>query len=200
MSMLALRHWQEEALTKWREQLKGIIEVVTGGGKTVFALACIKTLKPDTTLVVVPTTALLDQWWGEAANFFDLELDEINIISGSKRLRRGTINVAVLNTAVKLQESGRIVPCFLIVDECHRAATPSFKSVLEIPKVATLGLSATPERQYDEGLEQILVPALGPVIYKYTYREALHDGVVVPFELRNIIFELEEENRRPTTS
>jgi superfamily II DNA or RNA helicase len=162
----------------------------------VFALACIKALKPDTTLVVVPTVALLDQWWEEASNFFDLQLDEINIISGSRRIRRGTINVAVLNTAAKLQESGRTVPCFLIVDECHKAATPNFRAALEIPKLAALGLSATPERQYDEGLEEILVPALGPVIYKYTYREALRDGVIVPFELRNIVFELEEENQK----
>ena len=196
MSTFALRLWQSDALTKWREQHKGIVEVVTGGGKTVFALACVKALKPDTTLVVVPTAALLDQWWEEASNFFDLRLDEINVISGSKRIRRGTINIAVLNTAAKLQENGRTVPCFLIVDECHKAATPSFKSVLEIPKLAALGLSATPERQYDDGLEQILVPALGPVIYEYTYRDALRDRVIVPFELRNIVFDLEEENQK----
>jgi superfamily II DNA or RNA helicase len=191
-----LRQWQKEALTEWRGENRGIIEVVTGGGKTVFALACVKEIKPETTLVVVPTAALLDQWWEEAANFFKLQLDEINIITGAKRIRAGTINIAVLNTAAKLQESWRTVPCFLIVDECHKAATPTFKSVLDIPKIAALGLSATPERQYDEGLADILIPALGPVVYQYTYKEALRDGVIVPFELRNIIFELEEENQK----
>jgi superfamily II DNA or RNA helicase len=196
VSTFQLRQWQKEALTEWRAKNSGIIEVVTGGGKTVFALACVKEFKPDTTLIVVPTAALLDQWWEEASNFFGLQLDEIHIITGSKRIRTGTINIAVINTAAKLQESGRTVPCFLIVDECHKAATPNFKSVLDIPKVATLGLSATPERPYDEGLAEILVPALGPVIYRYTYKEALRDGVIVPFELRNIIFELEEENQK----
>jgi len=196
VSTFALREWQKKALTKWRAKNSGIIEVVTGGGKTIFALACVKEIKPDTTLIVVPTAALLDQWWEEASHFFGLQLDEIHIITGSRRIRTGTINIAVLNTAAKLQESGRTVPCFLIVDECHKAATPTFKSVLEIPKVATLGLSATPERQYDEGLAEILVPALGPVVYQYTYKEALRDGVIVPFELRNIIFELEEENQQ----
>jgi len=196
VSKFPLRQWQTDALAEWRVQNRGIIEVVTGGGKTVFALACVKDIKPETTLVVVPTAALLDQWWEEAANFFDLQLDEINIITGSKRIRTGTINIAVLNTAAKLQESGRTVPCFLIVDECHKAATPTFKAALDIPKIAAIGLSATPERQYDEGLADVLVPALGPVIYKYTYKEALKDGVIVPFGLRNIIFELEEENQK----
>jgi superfamily II DNA or RNA helicase len=189
---LALRRWQRDALVIWREQRAGIIEVVTGGGKTVFALACVREAKADTALIVVPTTALLDQWWEEAASFFGLRLDDIHIISGSQRMRSGTINIAVLNTASKLASENRTIPCFLIVDECHKAASPSFRAVLDIPKVASLGLSATPERPYDEGLDEVLVPALGPVIYKYTYREALRDGVIVPFSLRNVVFELEE--------
>ena len=192
---MLLRDWQQSALEKWREHRRGIIEVVTGAGKTFFALACVQDLKPETTLIVVPTTALLDQWWEKLAAL-RLRLDDIHIISGSQRIRSGTINIAVLNTAAKLQEAGRTVPCCLIVDECHKAATPSFKAVLEIPKIASLGLSATPERQYDSGLDELLVPTLGPVIFRYSYKEALRDGVIVPFNLRNIVFELEEENQK----
>jgi superfamily II DNA or RNA helicase len=40
------------------------------------------------------------------------------------------------------------------------------------------------------------VPALGPVIFRYSYKEALQDGVIVPFKLKNIVFELEEENKQ----
>ncbi len=194
MSPLALRAWQEQALPRWRAQgHRGIVEVVTGGGKTVFALACIADLKAETVLIVVPTVALLEQWWAEAASFFGLDLDEINIISGNRSVVSGTINIAVLNTAAKLAGRRGIKDCFLIVDECHKAATPQFRAVLEIPKFAALGLSATPERQYDDGLAQILIPALGPVIYQYSYREAILDGVIVRFELRNIVFELEAD-------
>ena len=196
MSDLELRGWQKEALSRWRGAgNKGIVEVVTGGGKTVFALACVKTLQPDTTLVVVPTLALLDQWWDEAAAFFKLPLEEIHIISGRGRLRSGTINIAVLNTAAKLKHDGRGKPPFLIVDECHKAASPKFRDVLAGPTVAALGLSATPERPYDEGLSEILIPALGPVIYQYTYRDALRDGVIVPFALKNIVFDLESDRQ-----
>jgi len=196
MGVLKLRRWQEAALYLWRTQGRhGIVSVVTGGGKTVFALACIKDAEPDSCLVVVPTVALLDQWWEEAAHYFDLALDEVNVVTGRKRLRSGTINIAVLNTAARLATEGLVRPCMLVVDECHKAASPKFRSVLDIPKVAALGLSATPERQYDDGLNGVLIPALGPVFFEYSYADGLEDRVIVPFQLRNIIFELEDDRR-----
>jgi superfamily II DNA or RNA helicase len=153
-------------------------------------------LRPDTTLIVVPTIALLDQWWAEVADYFDLALDEINVLTGSKQLRSGTINLAVLNTAAKLAQTGNAKRCLLIVDECHKAASAQFRSVLSIPTVGSLGLSATPERPYDDGLGEVLVPALGEVIYRYSYADALAEGVIVPFRLANVVFELEEDRQR----
>jgi superfamily II DNA or RNA helicase len=193
---LTPRGWQLAALAEWeRANHRGIVSVVTGGGKTVFALSCIDRIRPIATLVVVPTAALLEQWWEEAANYFDLDLDEINIITGSLRFRLGTINISVLNTAAKLAAKLEEHRCFLIVDECHKAASEHFRAALQIQTIASLGLSATPERPYDEGLEDVLVPALGPVIFRYDYGDALHDGVIVPFKLRNIVFDLEEDRQ-----
>jgi len=171
------------------------VSVVTGGGKTVFALSCIDRIKPLATLIIVPTTALLEQWWEEAANYFDLDLDEINIVTGKLTFRLGAINIAVLNTAAKLAERVQEHKCFLIVDECHKAAATQFRAALNVNTIATLGLSATPERPYDEGLQDVLVPALGPVIFSYSYADALRDGVIVPFELKNIVFELESDRQ-----
>ena len=191
------RGWQIDALTKWEEaNHKGIVSVVTGGGKTVFALSCIDRIQPEATLIVVPTTALLEQWWEEAASYFDMNLDEINIITSTLRFRLGTINIAVLNTAAKLAEKIGQHNCFLIIDECHKAASEHFRAVLKINAIASLGLSATPERPYDEGLKDILIPALGPIIFSYDYADALRDKVIVPFELRNIVFDLEEERQQ----
>lgn len=190
-----LRRWQEEALAAWEAGgCRGIVGAVTGGGKTVFALACIERRRPETALIVVPTVALLDQWWEETAAHFGWALDEVNILSSRGRLRRGTVNIGVLNTAAKLDTTGsRAGEIMLVIDECHKAASPAFRAVLNVPAAATLGLSATPERPYDDGLAEVLVPALGPVIYQYTYAQALRDGVIVPFELRNLVFELEPE-------
>jgi superfamily II DNA or RNA helicase len=197
MGNLLLRRWQEEALLRWEDAGHcGIVGVVTGGGKTVFALSCIKKLQPETSLVVVPTIALVDQWWEEAASFFGLALDEVHVITGNQNMRVGTINLAVLNTASRLHEEGRSRPSFLIVDECHKAASSQFRTALQVPKVASLGLSATPERPYDDGLNDILIPALGPVIYEYTYKDALYDKVIVPFLLHNIVFDLEDDRQQ----
>jgi len=193
----APRAWQTEALTKWEAaEHRGIIAVVTGGGKTVFALSCIEEIKPPATLVVVPTVALLDQWWEETANFFDLQLDEVHIVTRKERLRAGTVNLAVLNTAAKVAPLMQGLSCFLIVDECHKAASERFREALDIPTVASLGLSATPERPYDEGLKDVLEPKLGPIIYRYTYADALRDGVIVPFRLHNLVFDLEEDTQK----
>jgi len=192
-----LREWQQHALAMWSKSgHRGIAAVVTGAGKTIFALAAIAMLEPDTTLIIVPTLALLDQWWEEAASFFGLSLDEIHILRPHQRLKRGTINLGVLNTAAKLSsgvadERG----CFLIADECHRAAAAQMRSALDRPTIASLGLSATPERAYDDWLDEVLVPALGPIIYRYEYGDALRDGVIVPFILRNVVFELEADRQ-----
>lgn len=196
MPKLQPRGWQVSALDIWeRSGNRGIVSVVTGGGKTVFALSCIDRLCPSATLIVVPTAALLDQWWAEAASYFDLDLDAINIITGKRKFRSGTINIAVLNTAAKVPERMGGQSCFLIVDECHKAASEQFRSALDLNTIASLGLSATPERPYDEGLTEVLVPALGPIIFKYDYADALRDGVIVPFSLNNVVFDLEEDRQ-----
>lgn len=169
--------------------------MVTGGGKTVFALACIDLIKPTSTLIVVPTTALLEQWWEEVANYFDLALEEVNVVDSRLKFKTGSVNIAVLNTAAKLAKRvGRNVG-FLIVDECHKAASQHFREVLSVVSDASLGLSATPERPYDEGLNEVLVPALGPVIFSYGYGDALQDSVIVPFYLKNVVFDLEPERQ-----
>jgi superfamily II DNA or RNA helicase len=183
-------------LEAWQaEGNRGIASVVTGGGKTIFALACAKVIQPVTALVVVPTQALLDQWWEEVADFFNLSFDEINLVTGRKRIHSGTFNLAVINTAAAFADRQSCENLFLIVDECHKAASEKYRSLFKLKRVASLGLSATPERPYDDGLKEVLQPELGPVIYNYTYRDALADGVIVPFTLVNVVFDLEPERQ-----
>jgi superfamily II DNA or RNA helicase len=74
----------------------------------------------------------------------------------------------------------------LIVDECHRVGSPENAKALIGTYAATLGLSATPVREYDEGFAMLVEPVLGPIIFEYGYVEASSDGVIVPFELHNV--------------
>ena len=84
----------------------------------------------------------------------------------------------------------------MIVDECHRAAAQeNSKSICVEKEIFTLGLSATPERQYDNGFEDILLPILGPVIINYDYKQAHIDGVICDFDLINVKVEMSEDER-----
>ena len=49
--------------------------------------------------------------------------------------------------------------------------------------VSKIGLTATLERKYDDGVSRILKPLIGDIIYEYTIKQALADGVVEPYKM-----------------
>lgn len=195
------RKWQLLALEKWKENFRGIISVVTGGGKTVFAFLCIReyiSLFPDKKIIiVVPTITLLDQWFISLLDEFGVSKEEIAFFSGeSKAKKYNRINIVVINTA------RNILPLiqnkdeyFLIVDECHRAGSPLNGSAIKGNYFATLGLSATPERDYDDGFQKYMSPNLGNIIYSYDYKDALKDKVICEYELINVKIDLLEHEQ-----
>lgn len=186
------RGWQNEALELWAKDYRGIASVVTGAGKTVFAEICMLRVRerwPSTRfIVVVPTIALLDQWYISLTEELSVPQVEIATYSGvGKAAEPARINLVVLNTARTVgPELAKGVEACLIVDECHRAGSPINASALRGSYVATLGLSATPTRDYDEGFKEHLVPALGPIVYEYGYERARTEGIVAPFRLVNV--------------
>ena len=199
------RRWQTEALDAWAKELRGIVRVVTGGGKTVFSYLCLERFFAEYSdgraIIVVPTLALLDQWFVDICDATDLDESDVACYSGGLRPEKpNRINILVINTArqvcKELSESG---PTILVVDECHRAGAVENSRALEGCHEATLGLSATPERESDEGFESRIVPTLGPIIYSYDYHEAKADGVIVDFDLINVEigFNTDDLNRLP---
>jgi superfamily II DNA or RNA helicase len=176
---------------------------VTGGGKTLFAEMCMMAFRgrfPDGRfIIVVPTTALLDQWYVSLVEDLHASAKEIGCYS-SRDMRPDEpkrINIVVINSARQLaaQLSSTSADSFLIVDECHRAGSVMNALALEGRYSATLGLSATPEREYDDGFEERVAPVLGQIIYEYDYRQAFHDKVISPFELVNIRVEMLEDEQ-----
>lgn len=191
------RGWQRRALELWLErEQQGIVEVVTGGGKTVFAEMCILQFtdaNPNGHIViVVPTVSLLDQWYVSLQEELAVDQTQISVYSGESKARQASaINLMVLNTARSMAPKlSGLKPTFLIVDECHRAGSPKNARALSGQYAATLGLSATPMRAYDEGFETYLQPALGPIIFRYDYNAASRDGILSPFDLVNIAVDL----------
>lgn len=190
------RRWQETALAEWKADYRGVASVVTGGGKTVFAEMCMLTFREKfpqgRILVVVPTVTLLDQWVVSLQEELGVPREEIGCYSGDEKSPEPKpVNVAVINTARKLARTITAnADTFLIVDECHRAGSPVNALALQTSARAALGLSATPEREYDDGFQKHVLPALGRIIYRYDYNQARADGVVSPFELVNVKVDL----------
>lgn len=192
------RAWQEKALEAWMgADRRGIAKVVTGGGKTVFAELCMsKVLAEEDTprfIILVPTLSLLDQWTLSLEDEFNVAAKDIALWSGGKKPKEpSAFNIAVINSARALigKMTSGDQPTMLIVDEVHRAASSENAKALEGEFVATLGLSATPERQFDDLFEEVLAPRIGPIIFEYDIIAAAKDGILSRFETINVEFEL----------
>jgi superfamily II DNA or RNA helicase len=193
-----LRSWQAAALQTWQEAgRRGIVEVATGGGKTRFAIACIGCMEQERSIVstiVVPTTALADQWYVSLMEDGDAEPSEVTVLSSRAKeadLRR--FNVVVINSARSIDPGIWPENRVLVVDEVHRAGSVENAKALRGSALATLGLSATPERQYDNALDEVLVPALGPLIFRYSLQDASRDGILSEFALTNVVVSMSED-------
>lgn len=197
---IRLHLWQEDAIMRWRgvnnddpkikkqnyedKEWFGIVQAITGAGKTVFAIECMSVwLQEHPTgniTVYVPTRALQHQWRNHLRKAFN---EPIGVLGGGKRDWQ-QINVVTMDTAAKgLPETA---PDHLIVaDECHNLGSSSRKyAILNNEHSAVLGLSATPARE-DSGLGMVSL-LCGPVIYEYGYVEGRQDGVIMPFTIRAV--------------
>lgn len=187
-----LRYWQKTAMRRWFENnKKGCIEVATGGGKTTFAIAAYAELlkeKPDLKIVViVPTTALADQWFVNFQEDLGIDEEEIKNLTTTNLIPDKKVNIVIINTArsfnEKCQESENT---FLVLDECHRAGSTENSKALFANAYATLGLSATPFRDFDDGFKTFIEPKIGPVIFSYSLDDAIRDGVLTSMKITNI--------------
>jgi superfamily II DNA or RNA helicase len=185
---ILLRHWQKDAFKAWaKKNGNGIISVVTGGGKTIFGLYCLVFLEEkkilNNILIIVPTKTLQDQWISTILSVTNIKDNDINTLWSKKN----KVNVIVNLSAQKIQfKSYETQNSILILDECHRYGTESNSNILKANFSYKLGLTATLERKYDDGVESYLIPNLGGVIYTYGYKDALNDKVISNYELTNI--------------
>lgn len=193
---------QKKSFQFWLDaNCSGILEAVTGFGKTFVAVLAIQAMNkrnPDfTTIVIVPTTKLKQDWTGHW-----LENEE----TGDKEWVPGHIEkfdlkhvqVFVVNTYVKYQEW----ECdFLIMDEIHHYASYDskfFSLVLKITKRKfTLGLSATLE----EKEKSFLLKEGGlQIIDTITEEEAEREGYITPSLTYNLAIKLSSKDQKFNTN
>jgi superfamily II DNA or RNA helicase len=58
-----------------------------------------------------------------------------------------------------------------------------------------LGLSATPEREYDQQGSAFIESEIGPIIYSFSIEDAIKKGILVEFDYIAIPYELSESDR-----
>jgi len=181
---IKLRDWQNKAFDLWLEsEFKGIFSIVTGGGKTIFGIYCLSYLFQqdlvDRALIVVPTKTLQDQWASNLIQFTNLDLNSISL----NKSKQKKITILTNISSQKLTDdffSDRIA---VVLDECHRYGTDKNIQFLKHHAISKIGLTATLERKYDDGVGRILKPLIGEVIYEYSIKQALKDGVVEPYKM-----------------
>ena len=183
---MKLRDWQEKAFPLWWANKRGIVKVVTGGGKTIFAIHCLtKYLEEERSksiLIVVPSIALLDQWHEVMSQTFDSK--DITINGGGEQPEDITkICITTVDSVKNIINKVDAENTLLVVDECHKIGTEKRGEMLTNNWHATLGLSATPERDYDDNFYIIIKRILGDIIFDYDYIDAREDEVIVNFKL-----------------
>ena len=206
---MELYEWQKECLKKWTENhYNGIVNVVTGAGKTILALSAISLLSSDLqnsgkrlrVRIVVPTTWLSLQWKDALEEQFPelARTEGIGIFSGTRKdSHRRSCMIYVVNSArytitrhmkEDLEEGFEVL---LIADECHHYGSPENRKILDYRKylkgseslIHTLALSATPDcTEYD----RILKPSFGNEIYRYGFEEAVRENTVSSYRIAQV--------------
>ena len=169
--------------------------MVTGGGKSKFAVLCahqwLTRNSGGLVEVIVPTISLQDQW--VVALESDLGLTSNQITTSVTAVSSETVFLVVVVNSARNHRLPSERPIMLIADECHRYASAENSRALQGDWSATLGLSATAEREYDDGLSLILIPALGELIFSYDLSDGLRDGVVSSYRALNISVDLDDD-------
>jgi RNA polymerase primary sigma factor len=192
-----LRSWQRDALAAWRQAgRRGVIEAVTGAGKTFVGISAARDALAagGRVLVIVPTTELQEQWFRVLAE----RLPDVDIgrLGGGRQddLSSCDMLVAIVNSAATRTLRPRAGD-LLVADECHRYGAPSFARALEVGFEQRLGLTATFERE-DDGIKTYLRPYFGDVVFTLWYDRALADGVIAPFNIALAAVELTPQERQ----
>jgi superfamily II DNA or RNA helicase len=208
---------QIEAIDTFLESKHGVLEMATGTGKTTTALEIVKRLykdeKIDSVIISTYGNTLLSQWVEEvqewknrqpkidnrcASNFkvykdFDTQHDMNSFLSAMKDsiliISRNATKLRNLLSRRKLQSNKSKL--LIIHDEIHGFGSNSIVENLEGSHEGIqykLGLSATPEREYDERGSEFIKNEIGESIFHFGIEEAIQEGILCEFNYHPLEF------------
>jgi len=191
-----LRPYQEDALKRILRRSHGIIDMGTGSGKTVLALALIAA-RNHHTFVIVPTVELVNDWLYKAKEF--LRFPEGNHLVGyasGRQYDMSVINIANIATVHKALTGRTKQPKtlakyqaiqhefmnadMLIVDECHHASSKTWvDTIMTSNAYYRYGFTATLDMRHDAADMQYY-GLLGDRILKVSLSQMIREGHVSP--------------------
>ena len=206
---------QDMAVEKFIEKEHGILAMATGTGKTVTAIKIINRLFDESKIRRVVITMygndLLDQWSKQIRESFKNK--QIHYHYGSHKRMNDFImhsDEAILlvsrdsNNLTKLLNLLDKAPgnykddTLFIFDEVHGAGSQSFVENLTgklSPYKYRLGLSATPEREYDDVGNGFLLNEIGEIIFEFNLEDAIKKGILCDFNYIPLPYELTEAEK-----
>tara|TARA_A100001015_G_C15029092_1_gene732116 strand:- start:856 stop:2970 length:2115 start_codon:yes stop_codon:yes gene_type:complete len=208
----------DEALDRrGKNELKGILQMATGTGKTKTALEIARLLFNDkkiNKLLVVSdqTKSLTEQWREELYNWkketnINLTLfdsTKSDIFSDFKEDSAMVMRSEAKSLIWMIENISEIDKLLIIFDEVHGFATPTVIKEMEKGKIGgvsfTLGLSATPEREYDDFANKFMEDEIGETIFDFGIEDAIRGGVACPFDYIEIPVEMSDEDKQKRAS
>jgi superfamily II DNA or RNA helicase len=208
------RH-QTEAVEAFLQHRCGILEMATGTGKTRTALNILKELVArqaiNSVIISATGTDLLDQWTNQlyavASNlnpsFRVLRHYETHYEKDEYELDPENSVLVVSRNALRnvLRSLTRPIRKHLLIihDEVHGLGSPA--NIEELERLSEdiayrLGLSATPEREYDEEGTAFIERNVGSVIYRFSLEDAIRRGILCEVDYYPIEYELSDEDRQ----
>jgi len=194
----SLYRWQHQALAAWHERgRRGVIEAVTGSGKTDVAISAIIDAvdRGLFVLVIVPSRVLMEQWNERLCS--SMPDHEIGRLGDGYRDRPLDCDVLITtrhSAAARVPLPPGQLGGLLIADECHGFGGTILRKSLLPEYTERLGLTATLQRS-DDAVDTILLPYFGGICYRYGFVDAIADGVCAQPRIAFVAVPLTREER-----
>ena len=200
------REYQKQAFENWKDNgQRGLFAMATGTGKTITSLNCLLEIYKRRgyykAIILVPTQTLVEQWVDECRKFNFKKIykvysrnrrwkDEIEALHLKEDFNYSCNNDSfiIISTYASFARANVFkslagfsrTQTLLIADEAHNMGAGRILDRLDgIKYVRRIGLSATPNRQYDDVANRRLSEFFGSVngyTFEYSMREAIDNG------------------------
>lgn len=216
------RDYQIQAFENWKaSNQKGLFAMATGTGKTITSLNCLlqiyKRLGYYKALILVPTITLVEQWEKECAKFNFTNV--IKVCSKYSGWQTSLANIRMLELSNSDNKQSYVIistyasfirptnfielnqfpknKLLLIADEAHNMGAGLIaKRLRDIKYSRRIGLSATPERQFDDESNARLMEFFGcdgEYTFEYSMPEAISNNALCKYYYYPHLVELTNE-------